>query len=99
MTNWENPADDKRMKEATNRLGTMVQKEAHNLNLLVNFTYLNYANKDQSVYKESLTPEDLARMLRIRDEYDPSGIFRTMWRGGFKLPETIVERDIFKDEL
>lgn len=99
MTNWEDPAHDKRMKDATNKLGELVQNEAGNLDLLVNFTYLNYANKDQSVYEQSLTPEDLARMLRIRDKYDPSAKFRTLWKGGYKLPETSVEKDAFKDEL
>ncbi|KAM0512814.1 hypothetical protein ACHAPE_008447 [Trichoderma viride] len=99
MTNWEDPADDKRMKDATNKLGELGKNEARNLDLLVNFTYLNYANKDQSVYEQSLTPEDLARMLRIRDKYDPSAIFRTLWKGGYKLPETSVEKDASKDEL
>lgn len=99
MANWEDPADDKKMKEATNKLGYLVQKEARNLNLLVNFTYLNYANKDQSVYEQSLTPEDLARMLKIRDKYDPSGVYRTLWKGGYKLPKTYGERDASKDEL
>lgn len=99
MTNWEDPADDKRMKDATNKLGGLVPKEAHSLDLLVNFTYLNYANKDQSVYEQSLTPEDLAKMLRIRDKYDRSAIFRTLWKGGYKLPETPAARGASKDEL
>lgn len=78
MTNWDDPADDKEMKDATNKLGKLIQTEARNLNLLVNFTYLNYVNKEQSVYEQSLTPEDLARMLSVRDVYDPSGIFRAL---------------------
>ncbi|EHK51139.1 hypothetical protein TRIATDRAFT_269378 [Trichoderma atroviride IMI 206040] len=82
------------MKESDEDLTReLVQKEARNLDLLVNFTYLNYANKDQPVYEQSLTPEDLARMLRIRDKYDPSAIFRTLWKGGYKLPETPTARD------
>lgn len=99
MTNWEDPADDEKMKDATNKLGKLIQDEARKLNLLANFTYLNYANKDQSVYEQSLTPEDLARMLKVRDEYDPSAIFRTLWKGGYKLPETLVDKDVPRDEL
>lgn len=99
MTNWEDPADDKKMKEATNKLGKVIQDEARKLDLLANFTYINYANKDQSVYEKSLTPEDLAKMLRIRQAYDPSAMFRTLWKGGFKLPEILVDKDAPRDEL
>jgi hypothetical protein len=99
MITWKDLADDEAMKEATNELGRWAEREAGERKLLANFTYLNYANGEQSVYERSLTSEDLDKMLKIRDAYDPLKSFQQLWKGGFKLPGTAHHGDVLRDEL
>lgn len=86
MATWTNPEDDEAMKRATDKLGKLAEKEARKRGVWTDFVYLNYANKDQSVYQHSLAPEYVARMMDVRDAYDPKRSLEKLWRGGYKLP-------------
>lgn len=86
MATWTDPADDEAMKRATDKLGKLAEKEARKRGVWTDFVYLNYANKEQDVYQQSLTPEDVTRMMDVRDAYDPKRSLETLWRGGYKLP-------------
>ncbi len=86
MATWTDPADDEAMKRATDKLGKMAEKEARKRGVWTDFVYLNYANKEQSVYQHSLAAEDVTRMMQVRDAYDPKRSLEKLWRGGYKLP-------------
>lgn len=62
---WTDPADDTVMEEATKKLGKMAEDEARRRELLVDFLYLNYANREQKVFERSLTAENLEKMHKI----------------------------------
>lgn len=99
MVTWKDSIYDTEMKETTAKFGKLAEKEARRRNLFSNFIYLNYANGEQSVYEQSLTFEDLDKMLEARDKYDPQRIFQGFWRGGFKLPEKPSTKYRVRDEL
>ncbi|KAJ5559034.1 hypothetical protein N7535_009098 [Penicillium sp. DV-2018c] len=99
LVTWSDPADDRAMEAATDRLGTLAEKEARKNGMLADFIYMNYANGEQKVYERSVTPEDLTRMLQVRDAYDPGRTMEKLWHGGYKLPHEDVHGTGTKDEL
>lgn len=86
MATWTNPEDDEAMKRATDELGKLAEKESRKRGVWTDFVYLNYANKEQNVYQKSLAPEDVTRMIDVRDAYDPKRSLERLWPGGYKLP-------------
>ena len=99
LNTWTNPADDEVLKEATHRLGTLAEDEARKRDKLVDFIYMNYANGEQPVYERAVSPEDLDRMLQVRDMYDSKKTFQKLWKGGYKLPGNHGHNIRKRDEL
>lgn len=99
LVTWTDSADDEVLKATTQRLGALAKEEANKLGKLDPFIYLNYANGEQPVYENAVTPEDLKRMLHVRDMFDPKMTFDKLWKGGYKLPGKNVRNNEDKDEL
>lgn len=71
------------MKEASKRLLEWSTDTAKERGLLNRFVYMNFASNQQSVL-EGLGPENLSRMKKIKQKYDPERLL-DLWRGGYKL--------------
>lgn len=52
--------------------------------MLQEFQYLNYASPSQTPF-ESYGENNLKFLRKVREEYDPRGIFTHRVKGGFKL--------------
>lgn len=83
---WTNPDDDAVLEEAAHELGALAEAEAHKRGILNDFIYLNYADGKQPVYEHSIIPDDMKKMRKVKNAYDPAGMFNKLWRGGYKLP-------------
>jgi hypothetical protein len=75
------------MSETLDTLGRWAEAEGRKRGVLDQFVYLNYANGLQRVYERSTTTEDLERMRKAQEMYDSSGVFKKLWKGGFKIPQ------------
>ena len=58
---------------------------ARDMGLLHDFVYLNYANQAQNPIS-TYGAENVARLKKAAERYDPRGIFQRQVPGGFKLP-------------
>ncbi|KAJ7938386.1 hypothetical protein B0H13DRAFT_1851822 [Mycena leptocephala] len=60
------------------------ENEARQRGQLHRFVYMNYALGTQRVM-ESIGNENLAKMRKIQEVYDPQGLFKNYWKGGYNL--------------
>ncbi|EEB97622.1 hypothetical protein MPER_03024 [Moniliophthora perniciosa FA553] len=86
---WDNPAHDVLIDNAVVAFGESAEELARQRGLLNGFIYLNYANQQQKVYERSVSKDNLAKMIGVRDKYDKENVFGRLWRGGYKLPRTL----------
>ncbi|ESK95421.1 fad binding domain-containing protein [Moniliophthora roreri MCA 2997] len=85
---WDNPAHDALIDSAIVGFGESAEELARQRGLLNGFVYLNYANQRQKVYERSVSKDNLAKMIGVREKYDKENVFGRLWRGGYKLPRT-----------
>jgi hypothetical protein len=88
MTSWPDPKHDTLMRKKTGELRKWAIATARVRGLLNDFVYMNYADDRQTVYGDSTGPENLRKLMTIRDKYDQNGVFSDLWHGGFKLPRS-----------
>ncbi|KAJ7143268.1 hypothetical protein C8R46DRAFT_1167900 [Mycena filopes] len=81
---WSDPADDAVLIPKFREVSEWAEQTARERGLLNRFLYMNYAEGRQHVM-ESVGDVNLAKMRNIRQVYDPEGVFKNYWRGGFKL--------------
>ncbi|GAT28017.1 oxidoreductase, FAD-binding [Aspergillus luchuensis] len=82
---WDDAADDARVEEAAKALFSGFESDAYALDAYNSFVYLNYAAQWQNPIA-SYGPESVEQLQRISREVDPTGVFRNMMPGGFKIP-------------
>ncbi|KAJ6598665.1 hypothetical protein B0H10DRAFT_2085402 [Mycena sp. CBHHK59/15] len=81
---WSDPADDAILIPKFQEFFEWTENEARQRGLLNRFLYMNYALGNQDVMG-SVGEENLSRMRKIRDRYDPNDVFKKYWKGGYKL--------------
>ncbi|KAJ7437430.1 hypothetical protein B0H11DRAFT_2107138 [Mycena galericulata] len=81
---WASPEDDESIKQKTRELLSWAESTARERGLLKPFIYPNYALGIQAIFK-GFGQQNLEKMRRVRDVYDPRNVFGRYWRGGFKL--------------
>jgi hypothetical protein len=81
---YENASDDKIMKQASQNIISRSIDLGQEMGLWHPYIYQNYAGQDQDVFA-GYGSESRARLLQIRREYDPEGIFKRLQPGYFKL--------------
>ncbi|KAJ7765654.1 hypothetical protein B0H16DRAFT_1413132 [Mycena metata] len=84
MALWDDRADDEILKEKVHEHWKWSERTARERGLLHPFIYMNYASSLQDVMG-GLGAENLAKMRKIKDQYDPEDRFGRYWKGGFKL--------------
>jgi len=83
---WTNKEDDEAIEAVADEWLQWTKDEASKRGILYPFTYINYASKHQDVYGETLTDENLSKMLEVQSTYDEGLKFSKLVPGGFKLP-------------
>ncbi|KAJ7456914.1 hypothetical protein FB451DRAFT_1183448 [Mycena latifolia] len=81
---WSDPADDSILIPKFNAFFEWAENEARQRGLLNRFIYMNYALREQKVM-ESVGEENLFKLREIQGVYDPQGVFKKYWKGGYKL--------------
>jgi len=81
---WSNAADDTRVFDAVNRFVSRCTDLGASMGVNNRFIYMNYAAQDQDVFA-GYGPESVSRLKRVQSEYDPTGVFRNLQPGYFKL--------------
>jgi hypothetical protein len=81
---WANSADDGRVNAALDRFVFRSVELAKSLNLDHRFIYLNYATLDQDVFG-GYGQKSLTRLRLVQKKYDPTGVFKRLQPGYFKL--------------
>jgi Berberine and berberine like len=82
---WSRAADDAVVFNATNTFIARSVALARSKGLDNRFIYMNYATLDEDVFG-GYGPENEARLVQVRDKYDPDGVFARLQPGYFKLP-------------
>ncbi|KAK7033922.1 hypothetical protein VNI00_012546 [Paramarasmius palmivorus] len=93
-TDWLDPSDDAPMKACSQALLHWAENEARKRGLFHPFIYMNYATGSQRVLERTTKQSTMERMQETQKRYDPNGILRKSWIGGFKLPLQEQERDV-----
>lgn len=81
---WDNEKDDAIFHQASKNILDRTIALAKERGLHHQFIYQNYGGKRQDVFG-SYGEKNLARLRRIRDEYDPDQVFRKLSPGYFNL--------------
>jgi len=84
---WTNKEDDAAIEKVADKWLKWTKKESSKRGILYPFTYINYASKHQDVYGETLSKENMSKMLAIQSTYDEDLKFSKLVPGGFKLPK------------
>ncbi|KAH8424888.1 FAD-binding oxidoreductase [Aspergillus melleus] len=82
---WDDAADDTLVEEAARTLFSGIEADAHYLEAYHPFVYLNYAAQWQDPIA-SYGPKSVDMLRRVSRELNPTGVFRQMMPGGFKIP-------------
>ncbi|EEB90889.1 hypothetical protein MPER_10846, partial [Moniliophthora perniciosa FA553] len=100
ITNWDEQTHDSLIDEILVNLGQSAEEIARQRDLLNRFVYMNYAHEHQKVYERSISRENLAEMIKIKEKYDEKDVFGRLWQGGFKLPRVSKDQaDDHRTEL
>ncbi|SPQ21480.1 67badf07-eebf-4e54-b365-4163a452ea67 [Thermothielavioides terrestris] len=85
-TTWSSAALDDMIENSSRELIAEVDALAASRNATSKngYIYMNYAGKTQDVYA-GYGKENLARLRSVAKQYDPTGKFRNLWNGYFKL--------------
>jgi FAD/FMN-containing dehydrogenase len=83
-TSWANAADDLRMTSWASKLIDYWHQDNQALDLASEFLYMGDIGEFQDPFP-GFPLENVKRMRRIREVYDPEGVFSRLNWGGFKL--------------
>jgi FAD/FMN-containing dehydrogenase len=81
---WSNAEDDDAVYKATSNFLARSVALAKSMDLHHRFIYMNYATLDQDVFA-GYGYENHERLKRVREKYDPEGVFKNLQPGYFKL--------------
>lgn len=81
---WANSADDARVFDTINRFVGRCVDLGGRTGLNNRFIYMNYAAQDQDVFA-GYGEESVNRLRQVQAKYDPTGVFKTLQPGYFKL--------------
>lgn len=81
---WNNAADDLRIREVRDTVLARVDAEARAAGVFVPFLSSNYACAVQDVLG-SYPDANEERLRRVASKYDPTGVWQRLWPGYFKL--------------
>ncbi|KAI0394221.1 putative oxidoreductase [Xylariaceae sp. FL0594] len=82
---WTNAEDDEKVYAAARSLIGDVERKARSLGVYDPYIYLNYAAPWQKVIR-SYGAENVKRLQKLRDKFDPHEVFTKKVPGGFKIP-------------
>jgi hypothetical protein len=83
---WHDPVNDPLLTQAIEIYFSQIDTLSKSLGLYNEFSYFNYAYKDQKVMK-GYGKENLQRMKSVSKQFDPEGVFQRLVPGGFKLDD------------
>ena len=81
---WNNAADDARIREVRDAVIAEVERNAKSAGVFVPFLSSNYAAAVQDVLG-TYPAASQERLRRIAQKYDPTGVWQRLWPGYFKL--------------
>lgn len=84
-TGWVNADDDLRMTNWAKSLSDYWHEDTKAKGLASEFIYMGDAGEFQYPYS-GFPLANVERLLRVRADYDPQGVFSRLNWGGFKLP-------------
>jgi hypothetical protein len=87
QTGWIRSEDDHKAHNLTTRILNRVDAVIMNHNWYVDYRFMNDAAWDQDVIR-SYGKENVGRLIKIRNKYDPTHVFQRLVPGGFKIPRT-----------
>lgn len=82
---WDNVEDDAKLEEAARALFAAIEDDAQHLDAFHPYLYLNYAAPWQDPIA-SYGLDSVQQLQRVSRDVDPTGIFKRMMPGGFKIP-------------
>lgn len=81
---WKDSRDDGLFKQISDSTITEINNYAKSINQDNEYVYLNYASKNQNPLR-GYGSDNLRKLRRIAEQYDPEGVFQKLVPGGFKL--------------
>ncbi|KAG8763552.1 hypothetical protein FRC12_008494 [Ceratobasidium sp. 428] len=84
---WLLASDDNRVHTTIDQLMKNSMDLARARGKLADYIYLNYASIGQSVI-EAYGADQVSFLQSVKAKYDPTGVFRNLVKGGFKVPTT-----------
>ena len=84
-TTWSSAADDDVVRAAVSGAVALLEQRVQAIDAYYPFVYLNDAGPGQTPYQFYGNGKSLPRLLAIRQEYDPEGVFGSLEASGFKL--------------
>ncbi|KAF9258567.1 FAD-binding domain-containing protein [Marasmius fiardii PR-910] len=88
---WESPEDDGKIENVISNVRAWTEVSTRERGVFNRFVYPNYASGNQDVYVESLSKASLAKMMKVKQKYDPENVYGRLWKGGFKLPIAVKD--------
>ncbi|KAH7213270.1 uncharacterized protein BKA55DRAFT_697777 [Fusarium redolens] len=82
---WKEAVDDDLVYEFSKRCTAAIDRKAKAKGLHYPFMYLNNAGLGQNPFQVYGQGKSLPKMKKIREVYDPKGIFQDLMPGGFKV--------------
>lgn len=82
---WSLATDDAAVLDTRDRIITRVTQLGRDMGMGNRYIYQNYASKEQGVFA-GYGDEALGRLRRVREMWDPSGVFTRLQPGYFKIP-------------
>ena len=83
---YTNKADDALVSQVLNDIVNQQKQLLKTKNYLIDFLYLNYADKSQPVY-QSWGTSNVNKLKAASKKYDPTAVFQNQVPGGFKIPK------------
>lgn len=81
---WKDSRDDGLFKQISDSTITEINNYAKSINKDNEYIYLDYAGKSQNPLR-GYGLNNLRKLHKVAEQYDPNGIFQKLVPGGFKL--------------
>lgn len=81
---WKDEKDDGLFEQISSSTITEIRNYAKSIGGDDEYIYLNYADKSQNPLR-SYGSENLRKLRRVAEKYDPTAVFQRQVPGGFKL--------------
>ncbi|KAL0573632.1 hypothetical protein V5O48_008328 [Marasmius crinis-equi] len=94
---WDSSEDDEEVNKAIADIRAWTESTTKERGVYNAFIYPNYADGTHDFYGNSLSKRSLAKMLKVKQKYDPEDVFGRLWKGGFKLPKSKVQHNTEHD--